>query len=149
MQRASSRLLIAVATVAVTGCMSAASALSLDAAIRAAAAHSAVIRVSDDDGTYRRHYRRGRVVNAPYTRRQRRPVVVDAYPRPRLARPRARHRACNQPLHPALTPPSRGDRGGTLRAHLQRALARRLDVALTRQRAATPPLTAVQSCRRS
>ncbi len=92
MQRASSRLLIAVAAVAVTGCMSAASALSLDAAIRAAAAHSAVIRVSDDDGTYRRHYRRGRVVNAPYTHVDTRgPVVVDApYTHVRVSRGRVR-----------------------------------------------------------
>jgi hypothetical protein len=78
--------LLAVRTLTILAAITAAGALNTAAAVSAggtnlhAAPQSLIVRVNDDDGyRYRRHYRRGRVVDAPFTHVDSRgPVIVDA-----------------------------------------------------------------------
>ena len=74
------RTLTALAAIAAAGALDPAAAVSAGGPILHAAAQSLIVRVNEDDGyRYRRHYRRGRVVDAPYTPVDSRgPVIVDA-----------------------------------------------------------------------
>jgi hypothetical protein len=62
------------------GALNTAAAVSAGGTNLHAAPQSLIVRVNDDDGyRYRRHYRRGRVVDAPFTHVDSRgPVIVDA-----------------------------------------------------------------------
>jgi hypothetical protein len=78
--------LLAVRTLTILAAIAAAGALNTAAAVSAggtnlhAAPQSLIVRVNDDDGyRYRRHYRRGRGVDAPFTHVDSRgPVIADA-----------------------------------------------------------------------
>jgi len=74
------RTLTALAALAAAGCLDTAAASSPGTASVHAAPPALIVRVNDDDGyRYHRPYRRGRVVDAPFTHvDSRRPVIVDA-----------------------------------------------------------------------
>ncbi len=80
MQLLAVRTLTALAAIASAGTLDTAAAVSARGSNLHAAPQSLIVRVNDDDGyRYRRHYRRDRVVDAPFTHVDSRgPVVVDA-----------------------------------------------------------------------